>query len=210
MTATRIPRVPLGEFWRLTWRRFGALLRAQGRNIRQGTGALLVSSAGDLAAGLALGLMSGTLRRLPGLIILVPAAIGMRGNIFGALGSRLGTAIHTGQFPARLDRRSVAGQNVLASAVLTLYVSVALAFLAKEVARLFGVDTIPLLDYLVVSVLGGILSSVFVLAITLGVAVLSVRREWDMDNVAAPVVTAAGDVVTLPSLWAATVLLPIP
>lgn len=171
--------------------------------------ALLVSSVGDLAAGLALGFMTGTLERLPGLIVLVPAAIGMRGNIFGALGSRLGTAIHTGEYEGRVEKRNLAGQNVMASAALTLYVSLGLAVLAKEAARLFGTETIPFTHYITVSVLGGLISSVVILAITLGVAALSVRRGWDMDNVAAPVVTAAGDLITLPALWLSTFLLPV-
>lgn len=194
---------------RLIRRRFVALVGRQRTNFRQGFAALMVSSVGDLAAGLALGFMTGTLERLPGLIVLVPAAIGMRGNIFGALGSRLGTAIHTGEFEGRVERDNLAGQNVMASAALTLYVSIALAVLAKEVARLFNVDTIPLSHYIAVSVVGGILSSLAVLAITLWVATMSVRRGWDMDNVAAPVVTAAGDLVTLPALWLTTFLLPV-
>src|SRR6476646_7179727 len=103
----------------------------------QGLTALLVSSAGDLIAGLTLGAITHTLEQLPGLLVLVPAAIGMRGNIFGALGSRLGTTIHTGTF--RLSRRTdtVAGQNILASVALTLSVSFALAVLAKSVAVAF-------------------------------------------------------------------------
>jgi len=188
------------------------MFKAQATNARQGLAALLVSSVGDLAAGLGLGFMTGTLGRLPGLIVLVPAAIGMRGNIFGALGSRLGTATHTGEYDGRLRLkiRSVGGQNVLASALLTLYVSIALAILARETARLFHVTTIPMLDYLTVSVAGGLISSLFVLGITVAVASVSVRRGWDMDNVSSPIVTAAGDVVTLPALWLATFLLPIP
>jgi len=47
--------------------------------------------------------------------VLIPAAIGMRGNIFGALGSRLGTAIHTGTFTLSRRRSTVVGQNVLSS-----------------------------------------------------------------------------------------------
>jgi mgtE-like transporter len=194
---------------RLIRRRFLALIGRQKTNFKQGMAALLVSSIGDLAAGLALGFMTGTLARLPGLLVLVPAAIGMRGNIFGALGSRLGTAIHTGEYEGKVDRNNLAGQNVMAAAALTLYVSIALAVLAKEIARLFGVETIPLTHYIAVSVVGGLLSSLVILAITLGVAAMSVRRGWDMDNVAAPIVTAAGDLVTLPSLWLTTFLLPV-
>lgn len=197
------------DLWRPIRRQLVALVGRQRTNFQQSMAALLVCSVTALAAGLTLGYMTGTLERLPGLIVLVPAAIGMRGNIFGALGSRLGTAIHTGQFDGRLQRRNLAGQNVAASAALTLFISLALAVLAKEVARLFGVETIPLSHYITVSVIGGLISSIVILMITLAVAKHSVSRGWDMDNVAAPVVTAAGDLVTLPSLWLTTVFLPV-
>lgn len=187
--------------------RLGALVGSDAATVRQGLGALSISSIGDLLAGLTLGSITHTLEQLPGLLVLVPAAIGMRGNIFGALGSRLGTSIHAGTFTLSRRRDTVVGQNVWASVALTLSISLALAFLAKAVAVAFGVpDTISVLDFLLISVLGGALSSVIVLLITLGVAARSVSKNWDMDNVAAPLVTAAGDVVTLPSLFLATYL----
>lgn len=196
-----------------TWTisRFVARLRAaiasDVAGLRQAFAALLVSSCGDLLAGLTLGAITGTLETLPGLLVLVPAAIGMRGNIFGALGSRLGTSIHTGTFRLSTKRETVVGQNLASAVVLSLSISAALAVLAKSIATLFGVaDTISLADFMVISVVGGVLSSAVVLALTLGVAALSVRRGWDMDNVAAPLVTAAGDMVTLPSLFLATFL----
>ena len=48
------------------------------------------------------------------------------------------------------------------------------------------------------------------LAITVGVAAGSARYGWDMDSVAAPVITAAGDMVTLPSLFLATYCVGVP
>ena len=191
--------------------RLGALVGPDAASARQGLAALLVSSAGDLLAGLTLGAITGTLEALPGLLVLVPAAIGMRGNVFGAMGSRLGTAIHAGTF--RVSRRfdTVVGQNVLASMALTLSVSVALAVVAKAVAVGFGLEgTISVADFVVISVVGGAVSSVAVLAVTLVIAAASARRGWDLDNVAAPLVTATGDVVTLPSLFLATYLVGIP
>ena len=40
----------------------------------------------------------------------MPAAIGMRGNVFGALGSRLGTAVHTGTFRMSARRDTLVQQ----------------------------------------------------------------------------------------------------
>src|SRR5437763_12610957 len=187
--------------------RFRALLGSDAASVRQGLAALLVSSGGDLLAGLTLGAITGTLSELPGLLVLVPAAIGMRGNVFGALGSRLGTAIHTGTFSLSRRFDTVVGQNIVAAMALTLSISFALAVLAKTVAIGFGLTrTISIADFIVISMVGGAISSVFVLLLTLGVAAGSVRFDWDMDNVAAPLVTAAGDMVTLPSLFLATFL----
>ena len=82
-----------------------------------------------------------------------------------------------------------------------------LAVLAKGFAVAFGVaHAISIVDFIVVSVLGGDHPVVVVLVITVAVAAFCARTSWDLDNVAAPIVTAAGDSVTLPSLFLATYL----
>src|SRR6266704_4892547 len=115
-------------------RRFVAIVRADPSGVGAGFYALLLSSGGDLVAGLTLGSITGTLESLPGLLVLVPAAIGMRGNVFGALGSRLGTAIHTGTFQLSRRRDTVVGQNLAAAIALSLSISFVLALLAKSIS----------------------------------------------------------------------------
>lgn len=186
---------------------FRALLGPDAAGVRQTLTALGLSTLTSLAAGAALGAITGTLERLPGLLVLVPASIGMRGNIFGALGSRLSTAIHTGTFGLSRRADTVVGQNVLASVILTLVTAVALAVIAKTVAVALGLpETISVLDLVVISVVGAVLSSVVVLAFTLALAAGSVRYGWDLDNVTAPLVGSVGDLVGLPSLWVASLL----
>src|SRR3981081_4384505 len=131
-------------------RRFVAVVRSDPSGVGAGFVALLLSSGGDLLAGLTLGAITGTLDSLPGLLVLVPAAIGMRGNVFGGLGSRLGTLIHTGTF--RVSRRldTPVGQNVAASLVLSLSTSFALAVVAKAVAVAFGQTSMSIVDFMVV------------------------------------------------------------
>ena len=187
--------------------RFRALLGPDAAGARQSLTALGLSTLTSLAAGAALGAITGTLEALPGLLVLVPASIGMRGNIFGALGSRLSTSIHTGTFGLSRRADTVVGQNVMASIILTLVTAVALAGIAKTVAVALGLrGTISVLDLVVISVVGAVLSSVVVLAFTLALAAGSVRYGWDLDNVTAPLVGSVGDVVGLPSLWLASLL----
>ncbi|MBW3579531.1 MAG: magnesium transporter [Actinobacteria bacterium] len=187
--------------------RFRGLLGPDAAAARQSIVALALSTLTSLAAGATLGAITGTLERLPGLLVLVPASIGMRGNIFGALGSRLSTSIHTGTFGLSRRVDTVVGQNVVASGVLTLVTAVALAVLAKIVAVALGLPgTISVLDLVVISILGALLSSGVVLAFSLALASGSVRYGWDLDNVNAPLVASVGDVVGLPSLWLASLV----
>ena len=175
---------------------------------RQSLVALVLNSSTSLVAGAFLGSITTTLDRYPGLLVLVPAAIGLRGNIFGAFGNRMSTAMHAGTFRLSLRRETVLGQNVLAAMILTAGMSGVLAVVAKAAA--VGLDvagSISLLDMALVSIAGGVLGSVAVLVADLGLAVGATRYEWDLDNVSAPIASVLGDVLTLPALYAATFLL---
>ena len=183
------------------------LLGPDPRGVRQSLVALCILAVTSVVAGVVLGRSHERLAELPGLLLLVPAAIALPGKIFGALGSRLGTAIHTGTFRLSLRSSSVVGQNVWASMVLTLVLSLVLALLASAAASNLGVENaIGVADYVVISVVGGTLASVFVMLVTLGMATGSVRWGLDPDNVTAPMVTAAGDVLALPALILASYL----
>jgi mgtE-like transporter len=186
------------------FQRILAFLVAERRTIGQGFVALLLATVGSLVAGVVLGLITGTLERLPGLMILVPAAVATRGNIFGALGSRLGTSIHAGLFETGRGREGVVYQNVFAATILTLAVSLAVALLARAFAEAFGIFSISLVDFVVISLLGGVLASLFVGAFAVALAVRAYRRGWDLDTVSAPLITAAGDMFTIPALYAAS------
>src|SRR5918996_4020716 len=190
-------------------RRLLAYWRAERRTIAQGFVALLIATAGSLVAGVVLGKITGTLERLPGLMVLMPVAIATRGNIFGAMASRLGTSIHSGLFEVSRARGGVLYENLFAATVLTLAISLGGAALARIVAVAFGGTTISLADLVVISILGGVLSSLFVGAFALGLSVAAYRREWDLDSVAAPLITASGDMFTVPALFAASFLVGI-
>ena len=89
------------------------LLGPDSTGVRQSLVALGFSSLAAVVAGGLLAAMTGTLERYPGLLVLVPAAIGMRGNIFGALGSRLATSIHAGTFRISSRPETLVMQNVI-------------------------------------------------------------------------------------------------
>jgi len=188
-------------------RRLLALLGPSTDGARQSLVSLCLNSSTSLVAGAVLGAITGTFERLPGLLVLVPAAIGLRGNVFSSLGNRLSTAIHLGTFRLSLRRHTLVGQNITASLALTLMLSFLLALVAKLVSVALGVaHTISILDLALISIVGGLLGSVVVLAATMALAAGSVRFGWDLDNLIAPLVSTLGDVLTLPALWVASLL----
>lgn len=188
-------------------RRLWAYWRTEQRTLRQGFVALIVSTGAAFVAGLVLGSITGTLEALPGLIILIPASVGMRGTIFGAVGARLGTSIHAGLFEVTLRRGSVLRTNITVSLLMTFISSLWLAILARLVALAFGLPSIPIWSLVTISVLGGVVASALILVATVGLAAVSFRRGWDLDTVGTPVITAVGDMITLPALFLATFVL---
>lgn len=176
------------------------------KSYREASLALTVSGFTGLLAGLILGYMTGLLHLVPGLMVLIPPAIGMRGNIFGAMGSRLGTAMHTGVFSTSLNRRGHLAQNVYASILLTVIGSVALGYLAYGVSAALGVDSIGAGGFVIISLVAGVVSGLVLIAATVALSYLGFVRGLDIDNTSAPLVTVIGDIVTLPSLFLAAVM----
>src|SRR5437588_1519168 len=179
-------------------------LLAERRTLRQGLGALLLSTGAGIIAGVALGSISHTLVLLPSLFILIPAAVGMKGTIFGAIGARLGTATHAGLFEVTRERTGVLYQNVYVGIITTFSSSLYLAALARLAALAFGYHSISFFDFVTISVIGGVLGSAFAMALTIGLSLVAYRRGYDLDAVSTPIVTASGDMVTIPFLFVAT------
>ena len=154
---------------------------------------MMISSVGDLLAGATLGSMTGTLSQLAGLMILIPPAIGMRGNIFGALGSRLGTAMNIGTFEMSMKKGSLLRQNFEASLLLTIVMSFLMGIMAAGIATLLGVEAAGMEVFVFISVIGGTLAGIVLVFINILVASVGFKRGWDIDNFSAPIITAAGD-----------------
>lgn len=187
-------------------RRLGGLFLAEGAVLRQGLVALLLSTVAGFVAGLTLGHLTDTLEALPGLLVLIPAAVGMKGTIFGAVGARLGTAEAAGLLETTLERGGTLRRNADVAILTTFSSALWLALLAAVVSAAVGIEAIPVWSFAAIAIVGGFIGSLVVLALTVGLARLGARRGWDLDSVSTPMVTALGDMTTLPSLFLATFL----
>ncbi len=166
--------------------------------------ALVIAGTADLVAGFFLVSMEEYILLVPGMMVLIYAAIGMRGNIFGAMGSRLGTAMHLGTFQMSLRKKSVLRANVEAAMALTLLMSVLMAIIGWVIVLVFFGETYDFLKFVFISTFGGLLAGILVMVVNLVVAYVGYKRNWDVDNITAPLIAAAGDVITVPMIYVAT------
>ncbi|HIH85815.1 MAG TPA: magnesium transporter [Methanoculleus sp.] len=175
-------------------------LFARSRLILTGLCALLVSAAVSSVAGIYLGSVRENLLLIPGLMVLLPSIIHIRGSIAGVLASRLSSAMHLGEFSVDFGEGSVLGDNIRVSFVVTILIAFVLGIFAYAASRIFGYPVIGVTDLVLISVVTGILAGTVVTGITLLIALASYRYGLDLDMIAAPTVTTFGDIITLPIL----------
>ncbi len=162
--------------------------------------ALSICAVGDLFAGIILGNMEFFLKTYPGLMVIIPGAIGMRGNIFGSFGSRLSTHLHIGTLSPEFKRSDILSENITASLILTMVLSILLAIIAKGVCIVFGFESISIYDFVLISFFAGLVSTIIMLPITMFISLKSFEGGWDPDNITTPFIAAIGDVFTLPAI----------
>ena len=175
--------------------------------IKEGLIALLICAIGDLCAGIILGKMTFFLETLPGLLVIIPGAIGMRGNIFGSFASRLSTNLHIGIISPKFEFSEDLNYNIFSSFVLTLVLSLFLAIIAKVLCILLHQPSMDLIDFILICVIAGVISNLIMLPITMFVSFKSFEHGWDPDNITSPIIAAFGDLFTLPAIIASVFIL---
>lgn len=171
---------------------------------REALPALAASLVGGLLAGVVLGGMRAELRAVPGLLVLVPALLATRGNVYGSLGARIATALHQGLIEPRVragDRRlRAAAAAALANGLLASVFAATVAYLI-----LVGLDTqvAPLAQLVAIALVAGVLSGGVLIAVVVSVVFAGYRRGRNPDTLVGPLVTTTGDVFGMLFLLAA-------
>ena len=178
------------------------------RAYREALPILLVSAVGGLFAGLVLGGMRGDLRTVSGLLVLIPALLATRGNVYGAMGAKLSTGLHQGLVeptPIPDDRRVY---SAVAAAMLNgVAISVFAAAVAYAVLVALARPSASLLTLAAIAFVAGLLSGIALTAIVVGVVFAGYRRGLNPDTLVGPVVTTTGDVFGMAALLAAVRLI---
>lgn len=164
----------------------------------------VIAVLGGLIAGILLASYEQKLLLIPGLFILLPGFLEMRGNISGSFAARLTSGLFLGVVdPCRYRSRSVRG-NLFASFILVIFVSFLLGFLAF----LFNyfVFSIYTPKIILIALFAGLFANIVEIPLTLFATFYLFRRGHDPNNIMGPFITSTGDVTSIIALLIALVI----
>lgn len=164
-----------------------------------------ISVTGGIIAGFGLTLFLDKILEHPGLFILLPGLLAMRGDISGTMGARLSAALQLHRLSAKVKHSKVIRDNTIASFVLALVGSLCLGLVAFFATWLFFGVVSPSIIF--IAVIATIISSVFMLPLTTGAVFWLFRHGFDPDDILGPYITTIGDIIMVSSLFLAVVVI---
>jgi mgtE-like transporter len=176
--------------------------------VKQSLPLIILCGIGAILAGSTLGAMKDLIRDIPGLIVIIPAIIAMRGNISTAFGSRLGSAYHLGIINADNLWNEELIENIKGSLFLSFFVSIIIGFLAYITSFLLNVYPDPVKIILIV-IIAGVLSAIVLTFMTIGIIYLVFKRGYDPDNITGPALATFGDIVTMLSIFGSALMVEV-
>ncbi|MCL7411226.1 MAG: magnesium transporter [Methanosarcinaceae archaeon] len=162
----------------------------------------ILAIIGGVVAGLIFSGMTNELQLIPGLIVIAPAVLGMRGNVSCTLGSRLGSAIHMGLI-TRIDTNPELINNVSGSLLLGFILSIVLGILGHYVTLALGLESAGALVLILIAVIAGVTSGIVLAVVAVLLALGMFRFGFDPDNVVTPAIATIGDIVSMFMLFVA-------
>ena len=162
---------------------------------REALPALSASLVGGLAAGVVLGGMREELRAVSGLLVLVPALLATRGNVYSSLGARIATALHQGLIEPRVRGGDPRLRSAVAASIANgLLASAFAATVAYVVLWSLSASPASFATLVGIAVLSGLLSGMTLSTVVVLAVFAGYRRGYNPDTLVGPLVTTTGDV----------------
>lgn len=175
--------------------------------LKQSLPLLIICGLGGIVAGRTLSQMTHLLNNIPGLIVIIPAIIALRGNISTTFGSRLGSAYHLGVIDSENMWNDELKQNIIGSLILSLLIS-AIIGLFGYLITIFIFDFSPNpIKIILIVLLAGVLSGLILTALTIIIIYAVFKRGYDPDNITGPALATFGDIITMFCIFGSAILI---
>ena len=161
----------------------------------------LIATVGGVVAGIILSGMTDELEMIPGLLVIYPGVLGLRGNISSTLGSRLGSAIHLGLITELDKNNPELMNNIYGSLILSVITAVILGFLGHFVTLALGFESAGAFTLILICVISAFTSGIILSLVAALLAIGMFRFGFDPDNVVTPSIATIGDIVSMLMLF---------
>jgi len=165
--------------------------------VKQSLPVLFMCIFGEIVAGIFLLNIEQYLNVLPGLLILVPAVMGTRGNILGTVSTRLTSALHLGSIYPRIRKNPRLVTNIKAGIFLSCVISLFTGILAHFACIFLGFQTMGILKFAFISLLAGFLSDSSLILLSIFICFFAFKKNVDPDNIIIPVITTISDFMSI-------------
>jgi len=155
---------------------------------------LLVTLGGGLFAGLVLEELLESVERFPGLLVMVPVFLATRGNVYGALGSRISSGLHQGLIEPRFEWSDRLVNAVVASFLNGVGISIVIGIVSWIALGALGRESARLGELVGIMLIAGLLTSVVMIVGLLVLIFAGYKIGYDPDNLVGPIVTTLGDI----------------
>lgn len=155
---------------------------------------LFISLCGGLFAGLVLEGILDTVAEFPGLLVMIPAFLATRGNVYGALGGRISSGLHQGLIPPRFEWDQRLINAVVASLINGIGISIIIGVFSWGILQVLNRASATLIEFLGIVLIAGVLTSIVMIVGLLGLIFMGYRMGYDPDNLVGPIVTTLGDI----------------
>jgi mgtE-like transporter len=161
----------------------------------------LIATVGGVFAGIIFSGMTNELEMIPGLIVIYPGVLGLRGNISSTLGSRLGSAIHMGLITGFDRNNPELTNNISGSLILSFITAILLGFLGHFMTLAFGFESAGAFKLILICVISAMSSAIILSFVAVLLAIGMFRFGFDPDNVVTPSIATIGDIVSMLMLF---------
>lgn len=168
--------------------------------IKEGLWGSIISITVGVVAGLWLAAMRGTLEEMAGMLVMIPAFMGMRGNISGSLSNRISTALHKGSLKPVYRLSGGMLWDILSFIVLGFIASLLVGFFAYVACLVLNFPNAGVVGLTLTSFIAGIISNLIMIILTFFSTIFFFRRGVDPDTVMGPYITSIGDIVSIVTL----------